>query len=92
MVKLFFEIHDFTQTDGQGPDIGQQYLSVIFFKNEWQRTIAEKYIHLLTSKGFQVAAILRRASTFWKAKDDHQNYYGRKGTVPYCHAYRKIFE
>lgn len=92
MVKLFFEIHDFTQADGQGPDIGQQYLSVIFFQNEWQQAIAEKYINTLTDKGYQVATVIHPVSTFWKAEDYHQNYYRHQGTIPYCHAYRKIFE
>ncbi len=91
MVKLFFEIHDFTQTNGQGPDIGEQYLSVIFYQNEWQRAIAEKCIKMLTEKGYKVATLLRPAPVFWEAEDYHQDYYEHKGTTPYCHAYRKIF-
>ncbi len=91
LVKLFFEIHDFTQTDGQGPDIGQQYLSVIFYQNDWQKETAEKCIGILTEKGYKVATKLLPASTFWKAEDYHQDYYQHKGTMPYCHAYRKIF-
>ncbi len=91
LVKLFFETHDFTQTNGQGPDIGSQYLSVIFFKNNEQKEIVEKYIGMLTSKEYKVATNLKKSSTFWKAEDYHQQYYKHKGTSPYCHFYKKIF-
>ncbi len=91
LVKLFFEIHDFTQTDGQGPDIGEQYLSVIFYQNESQKQAAEKCIRILTEKGYRPATKLIPATTFWKAEDYHQDYYQKKGTLPYCHAYRQIF-
>ena len=63
LVKLFFETHDFTQKNGQGPDIGSQYLSAIFYQ-----TPEEK-----------------------EAEDYHQNYYAKKGAMPYCHFYTKLF-
>ena len=91
MVKLFFETHDFTQTNGQGPDIGPQYLSCIFYSNATEKAIAERYINLLTTKGYRVATMLKPASTFWKAEDYHQQYYSYKGTLPYCHVYKQIF-
>lgn len=91
LVKLFFETHDFTQTNGQGPDIGPQYLSCIFYCDDEQKAIAEKYIKILEDKGYKVATTLRPASTFWKAENYHQQYYEHKGTTPYCHIYRKIF-
>lgn len=91
MVKLFFETHDFTQTNGQGPDIGSQYLSCIFYSTEEEKEIAQKYIAILESKGFKVATMLKPVSTFWKAEDYHQQYYEHKGTTPYCHFYKKIF-
>jgi len=91
LVKLFFETHDFTQTNGQGPDIGPQYLSCIFYNDAREREIAEKYIKKLTDKGYKVATMLKPASTFWKAEDYHQQYYEHKGSTPYCHVYKKIF-
>jgi peptide methionine sulfoxide reductase msrA/msrB len=91
MVKLFFETHDFTQTNGQGPDIGPQYLSCIFYSNAIEKTIAEKYIDELTKRGYRVATMLKPASIFWKAEDYHQQYYENKGDTPYCHKYTKIF-
>lgn len=91
LVKLFFETHDFTQTNGQGPDIGPQYLSCIFYATPEEKEIAEKYIQILTAKGYKVATMLKPVSTFWKAEDYHQQYYEHKGTTPYCHIYRKLF-
>ena len=92
LVKLFFETHDFTQTNGQGPDIGPQYLSCIFYADENEKNIAEKYISILQKKGYKVATMLKPLSTFWKAEDYHQQYYEHTGTTPYCHVYKKIFE
>jgi len=91
MVRLFYETHDFTQIDGQGPDIGSQYLSAIFYKDDEEKAIAEKYTNLLTKKGYKVATKLRPAQHYWKAEDYHQQYYKHKGSTPYCHVYTKIF-
>lgn len=91
LVKYFFETHDFTQTDGQGPDIGPQYLSAIFYGSDEEKTIAEENINILTTKGYKVATKLIHKSTFWDAEDYHQQYYEHKGETPYCHKYTKIF-
>ena len=91
MVKLFFETHNFTQKNGQGPDIGPQYLSCIFYSNDKEKDIATKYISILTDKGYNVATMLKPASTFWKAENYHQQYYAGKGMTPYCHKYTKVF-
>lgn len=91
LVRLFFETHDFTQIDGQGPDIGSQYLSAIFYNDEEKRAIAEKYKNLLIEKGYRVATKLKPSVQFWKAEDYHQQYYEHKGSTPYCHVYTKIF-
>ena len=91
LVRLFFETHDFTQTNGQGPDIGSQYLSCIFYNNKEEKAIAEKYIKILTDKGYRVATKLKEADNFWKAEKNHQQYYKNNGSTPYCHIYKKIF-
>ncbi len=93
MVKLFFETHDFTQTNGQGLDIGSQYLSAIFYKDNEQYEIAKKLIAVLEEKGYKVATklIYSEGKPFWKAENYHQQYYQRKGEIPYCHIYQKIF-
>lgn len=86
LAKLFFEIHDPTQVDGQGPDIGDQYRSEIFYNSPEQREVAERLIETLKSKGYDVATKLTEATTFYPAEDYHQDYYRTKGTQPYCHA------
>ncbi len=91
LVILFFETHDPSQTDGQGPDIGDQYRSEIFYFDENQKTISQKYIDILKSKGFNVVTKLSPVETFWSAEDYHQNYYEDRGESPYCHIYTKKF-
>ncbi|MDH6356707.1 methionine-S-sulfoxide reductase [Parabacteroides sp. PF5-9] len=91
LAKCFFEIHDPTQTDGQGPDLGEQYRSVVFYTTSEQKQIAEQLIAELKKRGYAVATQLTPATTFWVAEDYHQNYYERKGTLPYCHGYTKRF-
>lgn len=91
LAELFFEIHDFTQVDRQGPDIGDQYRSEIFYLSHAQKQVADELIRLLKAKGYKVATKLTMASKFWKAEDYHQNYYEHKGAAPYCHVRKKIF-
>lgn len=91
LTKLFFEIHDFTQTNGQGPDIGSQYLSAIFYVDEEQKRVSEELICILENKGFKVATKLNPLVTFYEAEDYHQDYYERHKKVPYCHSLKKIF-
>jgi len=91
MARLFFEIHDPTQSNGQGPDLGTQYLSEIFYSDETQKATAEKLIGILKLKGFKVVTQLRPAFIFWPAEEYHQEYYEKTGGVPYCHGYTKRF-
>ncbi len=91
LAKLFFETHDPSQVNRQGPDIGTQYRSGIFYLNDKQKEIAEKLIVTLNDKGLNVATEVTKASTFWKAEDYHQNYYDDKGTTLNCHIYTKRF-
>lgn len=91
--KLFFEIHDFTQTNGQGPDIGSQYLSAVFYNNEEERNILKALIEQLKAKGYSVATALisTHNTPFFEAEEYHQDYYFKTGKVPYCHQKRVIF-
>lgn len=91
LARLFFEIHNPEQTDGQGPDLGPQYRSEIFYTNQQQKVVAEKLIAILMAKGYRIATKVTPATTFWEAEDYHQDYYEHKGSQPYCHAYIKRF-
>jgi len=90
LIKYFFEIHDFTQVNRQGPDWGEQYRSVIFYTSDEQKQKAEKIKALLSEK-YKVATRIEKASTFWPAEDYHQDYYDKTGKTPYCHYRRTIF-
>lgn len=91
LCKLFFEIHDPAQTDGQGPDLGPQYRSEIFYYNEQQKSEAEAVMAVLRGKGYTVNTRLTPATTFWPAEDYHQHYYEKTGGEPYCHIRQKKF-
>ena len=91
LAKVFFEIHDPGQADGQGPDLGNQYRSEIFYTTPEQKEIALKLINTLKAKGYKVVTKVTPATTFWKAEDYHQDYYDKTGKQPYCHRYLKKF-
>lgn len=91
LARLFFEIHDPTQVDGQGPDIGSQYQSTIFYKDEEERQIAERLIGILKDKGYNVVTTVLPVTKFYPAEDYHQDYYEKKGQKPTCHIYQKRF-
>lgn len=91
LAKLFFETHDFTQLNRQGPDIGTQYRSEIFYLDKNQKKITAELIETLEKKGFDVKTKVTPAGKFWPAENYHQDYYQNNGKTPYCHIYRKIF-
>ena len=91
LVKYFYEIHHPDQQNGQGPDIGQQYRSAVFFYDDGQKEIAEKITGKLRTSGCEVATRLLRVTVFWPAEDYHQNYYDKTGKHPYCHVWQPRF-
>ena len=91
LAKLFFEIHNPEQKNGQGPDIGSQYLSAIFVSNEDEKKIIEDLIAQLKSKGYKIATKILNVEKFYKAESYHQHYYEKNGKIPYCHVYKKRF-
>jgi methionine-S-sulfoxide reductase len=87
VAKRFFEIHDPTQANGQGPDIGPEYLSAVFVTSDEQRAAVEGLIDQLEARGYAVVTQIRPAKDviFWLAEDYHQNWYVKKREKPYCH-------
>ena len=82
LAHAFFDLHDPTQVDRQGPDVGRQYRSVIFTHDDEQRTQAiETRAQLDASGRFSgpIATAIEPASTFWRAEEYHQQYLARRG-------------
>jgi len=86
LAKVFFEIHDPTQVDGQGPDIGTQYRSAVFVENEEERRTIEDLIGILREKGLAVATTIEPAGIFWPAESYHQDFFERNPGRHGCHA------
>jgi methionine-S-sulfoxide reductase len=85
VARRFFEIHDPTEVDRQGPDIGTQYRSAVFVTGPEQRAAVDGLIGKLKANGYAVATTVHDAGTFWPAEEYHQNYYVRTRKTPYCH-------
>lgn len=92
LARLFFEIHDPTQADGQGPDLGEQYQSAVFYLDQEQKRVAEYLVARLRAQGYEVVTALRPAEHFWPAEEYHQNYYAKTGKEPYCHTWVRRFD
>ncbi|MEA2049585.1 MAG: peptide-methionine (S)-S-oxide reductase MsrA [Campylobacterota bacterium] len=93
LARLFFEIHDPTQKNGQGPDIGTQYISAVFYNNEEEKETIKKLIKILESKSYKIETklISTHNTPFFEAESYHQDYYFVHNKAPYCHSYTKRF-
>lgn len=89
LLQIFFENHNPTTKNRQGPDIGHQYRSAVFYHDDAQKAAAEKYIAGLTkNQAFGSTPIVTEvvpAQTFWKAEEYHQQYLKKHG-LGSCHA------
>lgn len=82
LLKIFWQIHDPTQIDRQGPDIGSQYRSAIFYHSDEQRQQAEASREALDLSGRyrrSIATEILPAATFWEAEEYHQQYHRKNG-------------
>ena len=87
LVELFWQIHDPTTLNRQGPDIGSQYRSVIFYSDERERAAAEESKRRLDESGKFRRPIVTQivpAAEFYPAEDYHQRYYEKMGIAPSC--------
>jgi peptide methionine sulfoxide reductase msrA/msrB len=91
LTKYFFEIHDPSQNLRQGPDIGTQYRSAIFFFSVEQQKIALKLKEELENMGMNITTQILPASSFYAAENYHQEYYQKTKRAPYCHHWVKRF-
>ncbi|NPA82440.1 MAG: bifunctional methionine sulfoxide reductase B/A protein [Epsilonproteobacteria bacterium] len=94
LTKLFFEIHDPTQTNGQGPDIGEQYLSAIFYNDEEEKNIALELIKEYEkrfNKKVATKLIPAKEHKFYKAEEYHQDYFKKRAIDP-CHLKKKVWD
>ena len=103
LLEIFWKTHDPTTLNRQGADEGTQYRSVVFYHNEEQKKLAEKYKAELDKSGAFDNPIVTEISPyteFYKAEDYHQNYYNLNGNAPYCsyviqpklEKFRKVFK
>ena len=87
LLEVFFTVHDPTTLNRQGNDVGEQYRSVIFYRDEEQHQIAQKLIEQLTKeRAFKdlIVTAVEPASTFYPAESYHQDYFKNHPYQPYC--------
>jgi peptide-methionine (S)-S-oxide reductase len=87
ILGVFFTVHDPTTLNRQGPDVGTQYRSAIFYRSSEQKTVAEQVIkEIQTSKVWKdpVVTEISPFQAFYKAENYHQEYFKLNGQAPYC--------
>jgi peptide-methionine (S)-S-oxide reductase len=95
LLEVFFAVHDPTQVDRQGPDVGSQYRSVVLYHDDDQRELARSYVEALDEAGGYddpVATELEPLDTFYRAEEKHQDYFAKNPDDAYCqmHARPKV--
>lgn len=87
ILNVFFTVHDPTSLNKQGADVGPQYRSVIFYRNEQQRNTAKSIIDDLNNEHVYANPVVTQLApftSFYKAEDYHQDYYNQNKQEPYC--------
>lgn len=88
LLEVFFSVHDPTTKDREGPDVGSQYRSAVFYHDDEQRQAVEAYIESLEANGDYdgIVTEVSRLDTFYRAEEKHQSYYEKNPGQPYCRA------
>lgn len=81
LLAHFWRMHDPTQTDRQGPDVGTQYRSVIFYGSEAQEAAATASKAVLVEAGHPIATWIEPAAAYWPAEDYHQRYFEKNRRI-----------
>ena len=95
ILEVFFTVHDPTQLNRQGPDVGSQYRSIVLSHDDEQRQVAENYVEALDEEGGyddDVVTEVEPLETFYRAEEKHQDYFEKNPTDAYCtmHAQPKV--
>ncbi|QPV63104.1 peptide-methionine (S)-S-oxide reductase MsrA [Halosimplex litoreum] len=99
LLEVFFRIHDPTTKDRQGPDVGSQYRSAVYYHDDEQKAVVERFVHNLQQGGEfdsyetdEIVTEIAPLDTFWRAEEKHQNYYDKNPNDRYCqfHAEPKV--
>lgn len=102
LLEVFFKTHDPTTLNRQGNDFGTQYRSVVFYHDDDQKKLSEKYIKKLDESGAfdnKIVTEVAKSSEFYEAEEEHQDFYARNPGYGYCVAvvrpkvekFRKVF-
>ncbi len=81
LLDLFWQVHDPTQVNRQGPDIGTQYRSAIFYESDAQKTVAEASKATLVAAGHPISTQIEPAAEYWLAEDYHQQYFEKNRRI-----------
>ena len=85
LLEIFFQTHDPTSMDKQGSDTGSQYRSVIFYHNEKQKQITEKFLKQIQNNFERpIVTEIKSLEKFYPAENYHQDYYKKNPFAPYC--------
>ncbi|MFB6168762.1 MAG: peptide-methionine (S)-S-oxide reductase MsrA [Haloferacaceae archaeon] len=85
LLEVFFAIHDPTTEDRQGPDVGSQYRSAVFYESETQRETVERVITELEGDVYDgIVTEVAPLETFYRAEEYHQDYFAKNPNQPYC--------
>ena len=100
LLEVFFRIHDPTTKDRQGPDVGSQYRSAVYYHDDDQKETVERFVHNLQRGGSfesyendEIVTEIGPLDTFWEAEPKHQDYYDKNRTANgnvtdrYCQMY-----
>ncbi|QWC19933.1 peptide-methionine (S)-S-oxide reductase MsrA [Halorubrum sp. 2020YC2] len=95
ILEVFFTVHDPTQLNRQGPDVGSQYRSIVLYHDDEQRDVVERYVEALDEEGGyddEVVTEVEPLETFYRAEEKHQDYFEKNPADAYCtmHAQPKV--
>ncbi len=89
LLEVFFSIHNPTTKDREGPDVGTQYRSAVYYHDDAQREAVERFVDELEAEGVYDDPIVTEVEPlerFWEAEEHHQDYFEKNPNKPYCAA------